>query len=54
LGQEIDFTVKYKMFDNFSVVGGYSHFWADDFIEDTGNGVDRGVDWAYLMTTVKF
>ncbi len=54
LGQELDITVKYKMFDNFTVVGGYSHFWADDFIEDTGNGVDRGVDWAYLMTTVKF
>lgn len=54
LGQELDLTVKYQMFENFTVVGGYSHFWADDFIEDTGNGVDRGVDWAYLMTTVKF
>jgi len=54
LGQEIDLTVSYQMFKNFNVVGGYSHFWADDWIEDTGSGVDRGVDWAYLMTTVKF
>ncbi len=55
VGQEIDLTVKYKMFDNFMVVGGYSHFFADDFLKDTGNGLDdRGIDWAYLMTTVKF
>jgi len=54
LGQELDLTVKYQMFKNFTVVGGYSHFWADDWIEDTGSGVERGVDWAYLMTTVKF
>lgn len=54
LGQEVDLTVKYQMFSNFTVVGGYSHFWAGDFIEDTGNGVNRAVDWAYLMTTVAF
>ena len=54
LGQEIDVTLKYKMFENFGVVAGYSHFFADDFIEDTGGGVDRGVDWFYLQTTVKF
>jgi hypothetical protein len=54
LGQEIDLTVKYKLFKNFGVVAGYSHFFADDFIEDTGAGLDRGVDWAYLQTTVKF
>jgi hypothetical protein len=54
LGQEIDVTLKYKLFENFGVVAGYSHFFADDFIEDTGGGVDRGVDWFYLQTTVKF
>ncbi len=54
LGQELDFTFSYNMFKNFNVVGGYSHFWADDWLEDTGSGVDRGVDWAYLQTTVKF
>lgn len=58
LGQEIDLTVKYKLFKNFSVVAGYSHYFADDFIEDTGggggNGIDRGADWVYLMTSMKF
>jgi hypothetical protein len=54
LGQEIDVTLKYKMFKNFGVVAGYSHFFADDYIEDTGGGVDRGIDWFYLQTTVKF
>ncbi len=54
LGQEIDVTLKYKMFDNFGVVAGYGHFFADDFIEDTSGGNDRGVDWFYLQTTVKF
>jgi hypothetical protein len=54
LGQEIDITLKYKMFENFGVVAGYGHFFADDYIEDTGGGVDRGIDWFYLQTTVKF
>lgn len=54
LGQEIDFTLKYKMFPNFGVVAGYSHFWAGDFIKDTGAGVDRGADWFYLQSTVSF
>ncbi len=54
LGQEIDVTLKYKMFENFGVVAGYSHFFAGDFIEDTSAGVDRGVDWFYLQTTVSF
>ena len=54
LGQEIDVTLKYKMFENFGVVAGYSHFFAGDFIEDTSGGNDRGVDWFYLQTTVSF
>jgi hypothetical protein len=54
LGQEIDVTVKYKLFKNFGVVAGYSHFFAGDFIEDTGAGIDRGVDWFYLQSTLKF
>ncbi|KHE90395.1 MAG: alginate export family protein [Candidatus Scalindua rubra] len=54
LGQEIDVTLKYKMFENFGVVAGYSHFFAGDYIEDTGGGVDRGIDWFYLQTTVSF
>jgi hypothetical protein len=53
-GQELDITVKYKLFKNFGVVGGYSHYFAGDFMEDTNNGTDRDSDWAYLMTSLKF
>ena len=54
LGQELNVTLKYKMFQNFGVVAGYGHFFSGDYIEDTGGGVDRGIDWFYLQTTVKF
>lgn len=54
LGQEIDLTVNYNLFKNFGVVAGYSHFFAGDFVEDTGAGMDRGSDWAYLQTTLSF
>ncbi len=53
-GQELDITVKYKLFKNFGVVGGYSHYFAGDFMEDTNNGLDRDTDWLYLMTSLKF
>jgi len=53
LGQEIDVTLKYKLFQNFGVVAGYGHFFTGDFIEDVTT-TDRGVDWFYLQTTVKF
>ena len=54
LAQELNVTLKYKMFQNFGVVAGYGHLFCDDYIEDTGGGVDRGIDWFYLQTTVKF
>ena len=53
-GQELDITLKYKLFKNFGVVAGYSHYFAGDFMEDTNNGSDRDSDWAYLMTSLKF
>jgi hypothetical protein len=53
-GQEIDITAKYKLFKNFGVVAGYAHYFVDDFIEDTNNGLDRDTDWFYLQTTMKF
>jgi hypothetical protein len=54
LGQEIDVTLKYKMFENFGVVAGYSHFFAGDFSEDTTGGNDRVVRVvnAYSVTNV--
>ena len=60
-GQELDITVKYKLLKNFGVVAGYSHYFVDDFIEDSVNGGvgatgnnDSDTDWFYLMTTMKF
>jgi hypothetical protein len=54
-GGEPDMTAKYKLFKNFGVVAGYSHFWAGDWLDDTSNGGDQtGVDWFYLQSTVKF
>ena len=53
-GQELDITVKYKLFKNFGVVAGYSHYFTGDFMEDTNNDLSRDTDWAYLMTSLKF
>ena len=60
-GQELDLVFKYKLFKNFSVVGGYSRYFVDDFIEDSVNGGvggtlnnDSDTDWVWLQTTVKF
>jgi hypothetical protein len=53
-GQEIDITAKYKLFKNFGVVAGYTHYFTGDFMEDTNNGLSRDSDWAYLMTSLKF
>ena len=51
--QELDLTVKYKLFKNFGTVLGYSHRWTDDYVEDT-RGNEADADWIYLMTVMKF
>ena len=60
-GSELDLVFKYKLFKNFGVAGGYSHYFVDDFIEDAVNGGvgsalnnDSDTDWIWLQTTVKF
>jgi hypothetical protein len=60
-GEELDLVFKYKLFKNFGIVGGYSHYFVDDFIEDAVNGGvgstlnnDSDTDWIWLQTTVKF
>ena len=53
IGQEIDVTLKYKLFDRLNVTLGYSHFFAGDLIDDV-TGDDDGADWFYFMTSVKF
>jgi hypothetical protein len=51
--QELDLVFKYKLFKNFGVVGGWSHRWTDDFVEDQ-RGNDADADWIWLQTTLKF
>ncbi|MGR3178206.1 MAG: alginate export family protein, partial [Candidatus Anammoxibacter sp.] len=53
IGQEIDITLKYKLFDRLNVTAGYSHFFAGNLIDDV-TGDDDGADWFYFMTSVKF
>jgi hypothetical protein len=53
-GQELDLVFKYKLFKNFGVVGGYSHYWTDDYIEESRGNDDTDADWLWLQTTVKF
>lgn len=53
IGQEIDVTLKYKLFERLNVTMGYSHFFAGDMIDDV-TGDDDDADWFYLMTSLKF
>ncbi len=53
-GQELDLVAKYKLFKNVGVVGGYSHYFTGDFLEDTNHGHQPGMDWFWLQAAVKF
>ncbi len=66
-GDEIDLTLKYKMFKNFGVVFGYSRFINGKYVEDyansnkgtttprvAGGNNDQDSNWFYIMTTMKF
>lgn len=52
VGNELDFLVKYKVNDYLNVIGGVSHFFAGDFLKDTGKADDA--DYFYVETTVSF
>ncbi len=52
IGAEFDLSLNYQVCDNFAVGGGYSHFFAGGFIEDTGD--DDDADWGYIQATVTF
>jgi hypothetical protein len=51
-GQEIDLTATYELTKNLKVQTGYSHFFAGDYLVDTGPHSDA--DFAYVMTTLSF
>ena len=52
VGEEIDLTAKYKLNKHVAFQAGYSHFFAADFVEDTGS--DDDADWAYFQTVLSF
>ena len=51
-GQEVDFTVACEWRKNVKVLIGYSHFFAGDYLSDTGANDDA--DFGYLMTTISY
>lgn len=52
VGTELDITIKYTCQENVQVMAGYSHFFAGDFVENTGPGDDS--DWGYLQVQTVF
>ena len=51
-GHEIDLTVTYDCTRNVRVQVGYSHFFAGDYLRDTGP--DSDADFGYVMTTFRY
>jgi hypothetical protein len=51
-GTEVDLAFTWKATDWLTVHGGYSHFFAGDYLEDTGPGDDA--DFAYLQAALAF
>lgn len=52
VGTEIDIKATYNVFKNLDIEGGYSHFFAGSFVDDTGD--DDDADWAYVSALLKF
>ncbi len=52
VGQEIDLTFTYKFDQHTTVELGYSHFFAGDFVQETGPAPD--IDFLYLQVLYKF
>ncbi len=52
IGAEIDFTVKYLIDTHTTVLAGFSHFFAGDFIEESGASED--IDFVYFQLQYTF
>ena len=52
VGNEVDLVVKYTVNKFLTFEGGYAHFFADNYVEDTGSADDA--DWFYLQTAITF
>ena len=51
-GAELDFTVTYKPIKQLGFQAGYSHFFAGDYLKDTGAHDDA--DFGYVQATIEF
>ena len=51
-GSEVDFIVTWNPFKNVQIQGGYSHFWAGDYLKGTGFASDA--DFGYVQATITF
>ncbi len=51
-GTELDVTVSWKANQHFTLLAGYSHFFAGSYLDDTGAGDDA--DFAYVQATFDF
>ena len=51
-GTEVDTLLTYTVSKNCILTAGYSHFFAGDYLDDTGSGDDA--DFFYLMSGLKF
>jgi hypothetical protein len=52
VGDELDAVLKYDLNKYVSFESGYAHFFAGEYVEDTGSSNDA--DWFYLQTTLNF
>lgn len=51
-GSEVDFTATWNVCKNFQLEGGYSHFFAGDYLHDTGPSDDA--DFGYVQAKITF
>ena len=51
-GTEIDLLVKWSVHRSLAFTAGYSHFFAGDYLDDTGAASDA--DFGYVMASIKF
>jgi hypothetical protein len=51
-GSEVDVTFTYAATKWLSLEAGYSHFWAGDYLSDTGASDDA--DFGYVQATINF
>ena len=52
VGLEIDVHAKHQLNDSTALWIGYSHFFAGEYVDDTGE--DPDTDWLYFQMTVAF